>query len=95
MEILSEVERNNRLQIIRLNEAIFFVVGISSMPLYITSTSQVALFWQYKYEASMIAIEDMTSKHRDSIICDILRHCTDTVSRDDRKRRVRRCSILP
>jgi len=76
--MLSEAECKNQLQIILPNGAIFFIVGISSMPLYMTSTLKVSLFWQHKHQTGMTVIQDLTSKHWESIICDIALNCTQT-----------------
>jgi len=73
--MLSEAEHNNQLQIIRPNGGIFFIVDISGMPLYKTSTLKVSLFWQHKPQTGM------TSEHRDGILYGITLNCTQIVSR--------------
>jgi hypothetical protein len=79
--MLSEAERNNQLQIVCPNGAIFFIVGINGMPLYKTSAFKVSQFWQHKPQTDMTAIQDITSEHRDSILYDIALNCTQTASR--------------
>ena len=55
--MLSEAERNNQLQIIRPNGAIFFIiVGINGMPLYEIWASKISLFWQHKPQTGMTVI---------------------------------------
>jgi hypothetical protein len=68
--MLSQAERNNQLQIMRPNGAIFFIVGISDVPLYKTSTLKVPLFWQQKPQTGMTVMQGMWSEHRDSILYD-------------------------
>jgi hypothetical protein len=77
--MLSEAERNNQLQNIRHNGAIFFIVGTSGIPLYVASTLKVSLLRQHKPQTRMTVIQDVKSEHADGILYDIALNSAQTI----------------